>query len=140
MSYKERKLNRKRKKAVKTMEQYTTSRLASPDFATPKMSKYEKRKFAKLQKTNKQINELKPKKIMDSGTFNNSSTQKMADSPTMGYNSKFVTRYDFPEPVRRIENVSEFIKPEIRPAESPRIIPNLIHPKTPQVDYRKLKR
>jgi hypothetical protein len=85
MSYKDRKLNRKIRKLVKTGDQYTASRLASPDFGTPKMSRYEKRKLEKLQKTNRQIKELKAKNIVDNGTFNNSTTMRMADSPTMSF-------------------------------------------------------
>ena len=52
MSYKERKLKRKSKKLDKTFDQFSASRLASPDFGTTKMSRYEKES---LQKWIKQI-------------------------------------------------------------------------------------
>lgn len=127
MDYKKRKLKRKQAKSEKTFDQFAASRLASPDFGTTKMSNYEKRKFKKLQKTNKQI--------MDMGTFNNSSTARMADAPTMGYQLPSPK-----EPVRRIENVSEFRKPENRLADTPRITPVVRLPNSKQVDYRKVKK
>ena len=93
-----------------------------------------------MDKTNRQINELRPKKIMDSGTFNNSSTIRMADAPTMSFELMHSKIEPELEPVRRIRNVSKFIAPENRLAEPPITTYGAQIPRIEGIDYRKMKK